>query len=94
MEQLRKNYVGTYDLQMMLMNAVAAKHGDLNRIVNVMREKIPEKKRLSDEGDRLRNEEQAFGRTAQEQYAAFKGMTGVTLDYVEPPATGGSATAQ
>lgn len=83
-DALRENYVNTYDLQVVLLKAIANENGDLGRVFSLMQQKIPEKKRLESEADKLRRDEQASVQQLQEQYAAFKGITGITLDYVEP----------
>ena len=89
---LRKDYVDTYDMQMVVVTAIAKARGDLNRAITAIREAVPEKKRLGSELDNLREEEQAELQRLQERYAAFKGTTGVTLDYVEPTSGDGSST--
>jgi hypothetical protein len=83
-EAMRRNYVSLYDLQVGLLKRIDEEKGDLNRALPAMKEKIPEKDRLENESARLRNDEQAFQRRLQEAYAALKGMTGITIDYVEP----------
>jgi hypothetical protein len=84
-EAMRTNYVGLYNLQIELLKQIALENGDLNQALPVMQGKVSEKKRLESETSRLRDEEQACQRTLQEEYAAFKGMTGITVDYVESP---------
>jgi hypothetical protein len=86
LEALRENYVSTYDLQVELLNAIAKQDGNLGRVFKLMQEKLPDKQRLEAEGEKLRKDEQGSLQQLQEQYAAFKGLTGVTLDYVEPHA--------
>jgi hypothetical protein len=86
-DALRENYVNTYDLQVELLNAIAKHEGDLGRVFNLMQQKLPDKKRLEAECDKLRRDQQESLQQLQEQYAAFKDMTGITLDYVEPAAS-------
>jgi hypothetical protein len=85
LDTLRKNYVDTYDMQVTLLSAIAKDHGDLNRVLNVLQKTASDKQRLNSESDKLRTDEQASSEKLQEQYAAFKGMTGIKLDYQQPP---------
>jgi hypothetical protein len=84
-EAMRKNYAALYDFQIDLLKRIAQENGDLARALPAMQEKRPEKERLVSESNRLIAEEQASERKLQEEYAAFKGTTGITIDYVEPP---------
>lgn len=93
-DALRETYSSTYDLQITFLNGMAEANGDLRRVSDLMREKLPEKKRLEAESDKLRKDEQEASQRLREQYAAFKGVTGVTLDYAEPPAQSPSNTPQ
>ena len=68
----------------MLLTRIVKEDGNLGRALPAMPKNIAEKDKLRSEVDRLRNEEQASLRQMQEQYAAFKGQTGITVDYVQP----------
>jgi hypothetical protein len=73
---MRKSYVGLYDLQVDLLKRIDEEGGDLSRALPVMQAKALEKKKLENESSRLSDEEQADLRKLQEEYAAFKGLTG------------------
>jgi hypothetical protein len=85
--EVRQTYIDTYNLQIMLLTTIVKENGNLDRASPAMQKNIAEKDKLRSELDRLRNEEQASLRQVQEQYAAFEGRTGVTVDYVQPTAT-------
>lgn len=91
LDLLRMNYSNTYDLQIALLKGMAEANGDLRRVSSLMHERLPEKKRLETESDELRKDEQESSQRLQEEYAAFKGITGVTVDY-EPPVYSPSPT--
>lgn len=81
---MRSNYAALYDVQVSLLKSVSRENGDLGRSLNAMQRELPEKERLSGESIRLMNQEQSSQRELQERYAALKGMTGITTDYIEP----------
>jgi hypothetical protein len=76
-----------YELQVKLMTKITEQEGDLNRALPAMKDALTEWDKLSARRHELFEKEQDFTKTIQEQYAAFKGMTGVTLDYNEPSAS-------
>lgn len=86
-DALREDYVKIFDLQVELLNTIAKENGDLGRALPLMQQKLPDQNRLEAERDKLQKDEQESLQRLQEQYAAFKGTTGTTLDYVEPPAS-------
>jgi len=51
---LRKNHAETYDMQIALLSAIDKQGGDLGRVMSVMQENLPAKKRLESEADKLR----------------------------------------
>ena len=79
-EALKKCYVNTYDIQLKLLKTMAQENGDLNRVFSEMKIAPEETKKLESEAASLRDEEQMSVQHIREQYAAFKGITGVTLD--------------
>jgi hypothetical protein len=83
---IRENYFLIYDLQTLVLKAIARENGDLNKNFDIMREKSSELQRLTSESDSLLTEEQDGVRRLQEQYAALKGSAGISIDYIEPPA--------
>jgi hypothetical protein len=83
LDTLTRKVGDIYDLQQKLMNTIADNNGDLRRSFGTMKDQIPQKQKLDAEAEELRNKEQSLTRIIQERYAAFKGMTGITLDYVE-----------
>jgi len=85
---LRNNYVDTYYLQTNLLDAIVREKGDLGRVFTSMRDILPEKNKLWAEGQTLRKEEQTSLSRVQEQYAAFRGMTGIVLDYADESSGG------
>jgi small-conductance mechanosensitive channel len=80
LEALRKGYTSTYDIQLRLLKTMAKENGDLTGIFSEMKTVPEEMKKLDNEAASLRDEEQASVQHMREQYAAFKGVTGVTLD--------------
>lgn len=87
LETLRNDHSQIYSLQVGLLNAVVDNHGDLSRVVSLMKQGIPDEKKLSEEAAKLLDQEQASTRTMEGQYAAFKGLTGITVDYEYPPSS-------
>jgi hypothetical protein len=85
-DALREHYVNIYDLQLVLLNTIAKENGDLGRALPLTQQKLSDLERLAAERDKLLKNEQESLQRLQEQYAAFKGMTSITLDYVAPPA--------
>jgi hypothetical protein len=86
-DALREDYVDLYDLQLVLLNTIAKENGDLGKALPLVQQKLSDQKRLKTEIDKLLKDEQEELQRVQEQYAAFKGTTGTTLDYVEPSAS-------
>ena len=85
-DALREDYVNIYDLQLVILKTIAKENGDLGRALPPTQQKLSDHKRLAAERDKLLKDEQGSLQRLQEQYAAFKGMTSITLDYVAPPA--------
>lgn len=80
-----------YSLQARLMTAIAENRGDLGPAFASMGTSTPQRAdALNTEASELRNKAQSATRNVEERYAALKGLTGITLDYVETPA--GNAT--
>lgn len=86
-DALREDYINIYDLQLVILKSIAKEDGDLGRALPPTQQKLSDHKRLAAERDKLLKDEQESLQRLQEQYAAFKGMTSTTLDYVEPPAS-------
>jgi hypothetical protein len=83
---LKSTAEDVYELQLQVMKKIAEQEGDLNRALPGMKDGINEMHKLSARVHEFVQKEQDGTKTVQEQYAAFKGMTGVTLDYNEPSA--------
>jgi hypothetical protein len=82
---LRESYLDTYIWQMELLNAIVNAGGDLNTVVHEFPEIPSKKEKLHSDQRKLRDEVQKTEQRLETQYAAFKGMTGIKLDYIEPP---------
>lgn len=83
---LKSTAEDVYELQLQVMKKIAEQEGDLNRALPGMKDGINEMHKLLARVHEFVQKEQDGTKTVQEQYAAFKGMTGVTLDYNEPSA--------
>jgi hypothetical protein len=84
-EALYAEYAGIYELQNKLMDAIAKNGGDLARTFTMMKDELPNKNKRDADVAAERDREQSLTREIEERYAAFKGMTGVTLDYQPEP---------
>ena len=83
-DALRENYVNTYDLQSGLLKTIADENGNLERALTAMQKTVAGKDKLQSEGNKLRGDEEEALRLLEEQYAAFKGLTGIKVDYTQP----------
>lgn len=86
-DALREDYVNIYDLQLVILKSIAKENGDLSKALSLTQQKLSDHKRLAAERDKLRKDERETLQRLQEQYAAFKGMASITVDYVEPSAS-------
>jgi hypothetical protein len=68
-----------------LMDAVEKNGGDLARTFPMMKDELPNKNKRDADAAAARDREQSLTREIEERYAAFKGMTGITLDYQPEP---------
>jgi hypothetical protein len=84
-EALYVEYVGIYDLQNKLMDAIAKNGGDLARTFPMMKDELTNKNKKDADAAAARDREQSLTREIEERYAAFKGMTGITIDYKPEP---------
>jgi chemotaxis protein histidine kinase CheA len=90
--QMKMDYSQIYTLQVNLASELAANSGYMRAILPQMKRMVPEQKKLLEETDRLRDKLQTSVRAMETQYAAIKGMTGITIDYV--PSTDGDGAKQ
>lgn len=81
-----------YETHMEHMKVIAEEKGDLYRAMLLTKGKQPELPKLNAEIEEIYNKLETSKRTMQEDYAAFKGMTGVSVDYVEPATAGTNKT--
>jgi hypothetical protein len=82
--QLRVNFADVYNMQTRILKSVDRENGNLSRILDEMKTSVAQKTKLTTVEKDLRSQKETATQQMREQYAAFKGMTGITLDYVEP----------
>ena len=84
LESLKSTAEDVYELQVEVMKKITEQGGDLNHALPAMKDGVDEMHKLFVRIHELVQKEQDCTKTIQEQYAAFMGMTGITLDYNEP----------